>query len=283
MSSADPLPEEDKAFHFRILDVDEAPPLTPVYGWEESSLSTLREACSHLPLKHALRHVRAAEEMGNDFLLFHSDFLGNFGFTDGFRAGVVGAIHLFTQDWNESLYRSLNQVLRNRIRENLKPFFSYIKFLMSGFLLLPQIPSGTVVYRGARCDLSQKYPIGRRFRWWTITSASEDPDLLAPLLQSCSNFSVFAITCKSGIPIREYSSTGSDEILLPFGIEYVVRNISRPSDQSSLIEIEQLSDPISLEDEDSLNEGDDLWRTILRIQRNSISQGISNISSSSLY
>lgn len=265
--------DEDKAFHFRLIDVDDAPPLTPVYGWEESSLSTLRDACNRLPLKHALKHVRAAEEMSTDFLLFHPTFLSDLGFSEEFRAGVVGAIHLYTQDWDESLFRSLNHTLRNRIRENVKPYFPYIKYLMAGFFLLPGILNGTIVYRGAQCDLSSKYPVGRKFRWWGFSSAIENPDLLAPLLQSSPALTVFAITCKSGLPIKVYSSTGSDEILLPFGTEYIVRNVSKPSEHSSLIEIEQISDPFISEDDDLQAVGDDLWRKILNIRENFNGQG----------
>jgi hypothetical protein len=77
------------------------------------------------------------------------------------------SIHLYTMQFHSgpSLYHSLNQSLRAENRDQLIPWFSFLKLFLTA---LHKLPSQTkTVWRGVRdIDLSSKYKTGTKFAWW---------------------------------------------------------------------------------------------------------------------
>ena len=54
----------------------------------------------------------------------------------GLTAEQIGAIHMYTQE--TPFYGALNGALRDKDRERLKPFFAYLKLLLSALHKLPR-------------------------------------------------------------------------------------------------------------------------------------------------
>jgi hypothetical protein len=73
-------------------------------------------------------------------------------------------------------YRTLNACLRNRNRETIKPFFSYLRLLLEALRQLPA--QKRTVYRGVKLDLSAKFRKGDEPVWWSVTSTSTTMEVL---------------------------------------------------------------------------------------------------------
>ena len=74
----------------------------------------------------------------------------------------AGAVHLYTIE--SPLYKLLNEHLRKRDRSAFKPFFSYVRLLLTALRKLPR--REVTVFRGVKLNLSSKYPEGEVVTWW---------------------------------------------------------------------------------------------------------------------
>ena len=81
-------------------------------------------------------------------------------------------LDLYQQKYSE-LYPDMNDKLRKRDRKLLKPFFPYMKHLLTGRAKLPKF-KGTV-WRGVKVDLRTKYPKDKEFYWWAFSSVRRTP------------------------------------------------------------------------------------------------------------
>ncbi|CAF1452521.1 unnamed protein product [Adineta steineri] len=158
------------------------------------------------------------------------------------------SIHLYTMEWEEhdnSLYMKLNQTLRSVDRSKLIPWFKYLKFFLTAFFKLP--PSkDTLVWRGAREDLSALYPKGREFAWWAFSSCSTSIDVLESpnYLGKSGTRTIFSIQTNSGKLICAHSYfDNEDEILLPPGIYLKVVDSLNPADGLHIIHLQEIEPP----------------------------------------
>ncbi|CAF3901680.1 unnamed protein product, partial [Rotaria sp. Silwood1] len=86
--------------------------------------------------------------------------------TDGLTQEESASIQLYTMQFDDgpSLFELLNQSLRSENRQNLKPWFPYLKLFCTALCKLPS--QKTKVWRGVRdVDLSAKYEKGTIFAW----------------------------------------------------------------------------------------------------------------------
>ncbi|CAF5170163.1 unnamed protein product, partial [Rotaria magnacalcarata] len=80
-------------------------------------------------------------------------------------------------DGGPSLYILLNESLRAENREQLKPWFSFLKLFLTALYKLPS-KNGTV-WRGIKgVDLSTKYKTGTKFAWWGVSSCTTNVEVL---------------------------------------------------------------------------------------------------------
>ena len=81
----------------------------------------------------------------------------------------IAAIHLCTQE--TVLYRRVNEALRLRHREAAKPFFPFVKLLLSALHRLPLTTA--VVWRGVNRNLLPTYASmeGKLIVWWGSAAA----------------------------------------------------------------------------------------------------------------
>ena len=73
--------------------------------------------------------------------------------SDKMSVDQAASIHLYTQE--SEVYKEMNLRLRERDRVLLKPFFPYLKLLLSGLYKLPLI--NDPLYRGVKQNLSELY------------------------------------------------------------------------------------------------------------------------------
>lgn len=128
---------------------------------------------------------------------------------DGLTSDESAAIMIYSMGWqplNECLYVVLNRTLRSVNRENLQPWFLYLKLLFSAVLRLPSIY--LTVYRGSQLDLSKQYKKDEIFLWWDLSLCN----ILQP--DNINNQTVFIIECHTIKDIHNHTYFPSDNSVL---------------------------------------------------------------------
>jgi hypothetical protein len=86
---------------------------------------------------------------------------------DELTSDESASIQLYTMEWkpnDQSLFVKLNHALRANDRNQLTPYFSYLKLVLTALWKLKSLQ--TIVWRGVHADLRAQYPIGQIFVWW---------------------------------------------------------------------------------------------------------------------
>jgi hypothetical protein len=137
---------------------------------------------------------------------------------DGLTSDESASIMLYTLEWEPyetSFYVIFNAALRAASREELKPWFSYLRLITSALEKLPS--THQFVYRGVKVDLSDHYRPGSKVVWWGFSSCAVSIDTLSNerFLGKNGTRTFFTIECNSGKNIRSHSYyENEDEVLL---------------------------------------------------------------------
>ncbi|CAF4453351.1 unnamed protein product, partial [Rotaria magnacalcarata] len=131
------------------------------------------------------------------------------------------SIHLYTMQFDDgpSLYILLNESLRAENREQLKPWFSFLKLFLTALYKLPS--QNGVVWRGIKgIDLSTKYKMGTKFAWWGVSSCTTNVEVLelSQFLGKTGKRTLFSIECINGKSVAKHSyfkNTEQEIILMP--------------------------------------------------------------------
>jgi hypothetical protein len=196
----------------RITDfsTDSCQFLPPIWGYDTMPLVSLEEAVR--PLIYLLPGVQshafsAIQNCANP--------------TDGLTQNESAAIMLYTMTWeplDQCLYHTLNTTLRSVGRQLLRPWFLYLKLLLTALSRLPSVASRTF-YRGIKLDFSSKYSMRDTSVWWGFTSCTSSINVLQSeiFLGKTGSRTMFTIETNSGINIRNHSyfKTEDEVLLLP--------------------------------------------------------------------
>jgi len=130
----------------------------------------------------------------------------------------AAAIYLYTIEWpkkENSLYYILNSKLHERDRRVIKPFFPFLKLLLSG-LNNAKIHHNGVVWRGTDKNLQNTYKKGDIVYWWSFSSCTLDGQQINQFMGNVDK-TMFRISCKYGANIQDLSafSTEAEVLLLP--------------------------------------------------------------------
>lgn len=137
---------------------------------------------------------------------------------DGLSPDESASIMLYTIQWepyDQSFYVILNTALRAANREELKPWFSYLRLVITALQKLPS--TRYTIYRGIKLDLSSQYRRGDTVVWWGISSCSSSIETLKneSFLGKDGTRILFSIECDSGKNIKSHSyNAEEDEILI---------------------------------------------------------------------
>ncbi|CAF1055456.1 unnamed protein product [Adineta steineri] len=236
------IPNDNDSYNQRILDIAEESGhiLTPIQGYDKQPLVTLEQAIEPIiPFVPDIKRmafiakVKCGKSPANDLSIDES-----------------ASIILYSMDWEsqeECLYHALNKTLRTENRRKLKPWFLYLRLILTALSRLPY--STHFVFRGVKCDMRKDYVEGETIYWWGFSSCTTKMGVLQneEFLGSTGPRTLFAIECFSGKNIRQHSSFHEEaEILLPPGRQFEVVSSLDQRNGLYLIQLKETEPPFPL-------------------------------------
>jgi len=216
--------------------------LLPIEGYENKPLVSLEDAV--LPLVDLVSDIKrkawiAKSRASNP--------------ANGLTSDQSAAIILYTMEWpnaEDSVYYILNKNLRAERRNLLKPWFLYLKLVLTALNRLPST-SGRTYYRGVKQNLSNKYSTGKIIIWWGFSSCTSTMDVLnrEEFLGQTGTRTLFAIECKHAKDIRQHSMfSDENEVLLMPATQLEVVGQYKPSIDVHIIQLKETEPMYPLRD-----------------------------------
>ena len=165
--------------------------------------------------------------------------------SDGLTVDESAAIRLYTIEWEKphrSLYSMLNRALKSNNRENLRPYFKYLKLLLTALVKIPCAPPSTI-WRGVTKNVSAKFPLGTSVTWWSFSSCTTELTALDNniYLRNTGERTLFSVEAINGRVIRDHSHLMTeDEILLLPGTHMIVQSLLSPAPELYIIHLKQI-------------------------------------------
>jgi hypothetical protein len=208
----------------------------PIVGYAEEPLLPLAEACASLT--NILHDLSFYVQMAlNETPEKPSDEL---------TIDESAAIRLYTIQWEEphrSLHSMLNDTLKNDDCENLRPYFKYLKLLLTALAKLPCVPP-LIIWRGVRKNMSAEYPPGIPITWWTFSSCTTSLTVLEnnKYLGNTGNRTLFSVKTINGRSIRDHAHRATeDEVLLLPGTHMETESQFSPVPDLYIIHLKQVT------------------------------------------
>lgn len=165
--------------------------------------------------------------------------------SDGLTVDESAAIRLFTMEWDKphpSLYVMLNQALKHRDREYIRPYFKYMKLLLTAVVKLPCVPQSTV-WRGVTKNVSADFPPNAAITSWAFLSCTTASPVLEnnDFLGSTGERTLLFIETINGREIsgHSYFPTEDETLLLP-GAHMIVQSQLCPVPDLHIIHLKQI-------------------------------------------
>jgi hypothetical protein len=152
-------------------------------------------------------------------------------------------------DGGPCLYSLLNKSLRGEDRDQLKPWFLFLKLFLTALYKLPS--QNKTVWRGVKnIDLSEKYKTGTKFAWWGVSSCTTNIQVLESneFLGKTGIRTIFSIECIYGKSVVNHSyfrHTEQEVILMPGSYFEVIGQLN-PAPKLHIIQIKEILPPITL-------------------------------------
>ncbi|CAF1154048.1 unnamed protein product, partial [Didymodactylos carnosus] len=205
----------------------------PLENYEKKSLVSLEEAVK--PIQHLISNLTSYVWTAKE----------NCKKLDGYLTlDEAAAVYLYTM---QCLYHQLNAALRSEKREQITPYYSYLKLILTALWKLPS--EKCLVYRGVKSDISAQFDKGQKFTWWGLTSCTGALGVLQSdlFLGKSGNRTMFIIECMDGKIIQKYShfSDESEVLLLPCSYFEVLDNIDQGNGLYA-IHVKQIQPPVLL-------------------------------------
>ena len=228
--------------YVRVSDIKSEPLKMnmPIRGFEKMPIVSLEEAVE--PLVSILSEIQDYAFVAKQRTKPIPD--------DGLTKDESASIILYSMEWEpheECLYHALNATLRSEDRRKLKPWFSYLKLVLTALARLPSYPR--TVYRGVKMDLSKEYPRGKTIIWWGFSSCTAAIEVLKnpQFLGTTGERTLFTIECDSGKDISRHSYYKSEkEILLIAARQFTVESTLEAAPDLHMIQLKETQPPIPL-------------------------------------
>ncbi|CAF0795039.1 unnamed protein product [Adineta ricciae] len=169
---------------------------------------------------------------------------------NGLTVDESASIQIYTMEWepqDECLYVVLNRALRSEKRGELRPWFLYMKLIMTALSKLPS--THCTIYRGIKLDLTANYREGTTFIWWSFSSCTKSMSVLQndQFVGTSGKRTIFAIECNTAKDIREHSFyKNEDEMLLLPGRQFQVVGCLKPGNGLNIIQVREVEPPFPL-------------------------------------
>jgi hypothetical protein len=209
--------------------------LGPIIEYAQEPLLPLSEACA--PLVDILHDLSVYVRMALDETPAEPP--------DRLTVDESAAIRLYTIEWERpyrSLYSMLNYTLKTADREDLRPYFKYMKLFLTALAKVPCVPPLTV-WRGVTKDLSVEFPPGTPVTWWAFSSCTTELTVLESnmYLGDTGKRTLFSVEVINGRSVRAHSHfVTEDEILLLPGTQMVVQSQFTPAADLYIIHLKQV-------------------------------------------
>jgi hypothetical protein len=209
--------------------------LEPVTGYAKEPLLSLAEACE--PLAYLLHDVPFYVNMAVSETPDEPP--------DKLTVDESAAIRLYTIEWEKphrSLYSMLNYTLKTAPRQELQPYFKYLKLFVTALAKLPCVPT-TTVWRGVTKNLSAEFQNGSMVTWWAFSSCTTDLTVLENdmYLGTTGERTLFSIEAINGRTVQCHSHfVTEDEILLLPGTHMEVQSLFHPAPGLCIIHMKQI-------------------------------------------
>ncbi|CAF1073877.1 unnamed protein product [Adineta steineri] len=232
----------DPQQYTRVSDIVNEPQemLMPIRGYEKVPLVSLEEAVA--PLISILPEIQ-------DYAYVAKQRCKSVP-PDDLTQNESASIMLYSMEWephDECLYFALNAALRTEDRRKLKPWFSYLKLILTALEKLPS--TRCHVFRGVNLDLSNQYTEGKTFVWWGFSSCTISIEVLKneQFLGKTGQRTLFTIECDSGKDISRHSYYQSEkEVLLLAARQFIVVGYLQPAAGLHMIQLKETKPPITL-------------------------------------
>jgi hypothetical protein len=207
----------------------------PIVGYASEPLLPLAEACA--PLTNIIDNLSFYIQMALDETPKAP--------SDGLTIDESAAIRLYTIKWEEpqrSLHFMLNQTLKSDDRENLRPYFKYLKLFLTALIKLPCVPPMTI-WRGVTKDLSAEYTLDTQITWWGFSSCTTELTVLENnmYLGNSGKRTLFSVETINSRLIRNHAHIpADDEILLLPGTRMIVQIQLCPAPDLHIIHLKQI-------------------------------------------
>ena len=227
----------------RFSDLSDEPVdhlLAPIKGYQDKPLVPLADAI--IPVSQFFNEIE-----DNVMVALHNCKKPG----DDLSQQESASIHLYTMqfDGGPSLYEVLNESLRAENRENLKPWFLYLKLFFTALYKLPS--KNEKVWRGIKgVDLSKKYKTGTEFAWWGVSSCTSSIDVLqnSEFLGKDGKRTLFSIQCINGksVVAHSYFKGRESEVILMPGSYFEVVGQLNPAPELHIIDLKEITPPMTL-------------------------------------
>ncbi|CAF0880575.1 unnamed protein product [Adineta ricciae] len=139
-----------------------------------------------------------------------------------------------------SFFGVLNDKLRTANRQELRPWFLYLRLVIHA---LAKLPSTTcrMIYRAVNKDLGDQYPQGKLVTWWPFSSCTTTVHVLTTFLGENGAGTIFNIECDSGKSVSQHSYFDSEnEILLYPARQFQVLSSVKTGGQNRIIQLREV-------------------------------------------
>ena len=234
-------PVSKRSLYFLDIVGEDNQRLPPIHGYQDKPLASLERAVAPvISLVPDVETMVACLKKG-----INKPF-------NNLSLDETRVLTLYTMEWEpreNSFFYVLNQTLRTKKRDRLKPWFLLLKLIMTALEKLPPISS--IVYRGVKGDLSDQYSVGMIFTWWGFSSCTSDKEVLEEdqFLGTTGKRTMFVIRCKTGKDIHKLSFYENEfEVLLSPETRFRVIKCNKSSDLTT-IELEEIQSDLVVEPE----------------------------------
>lgn len=211
-----------------IETTDESDSFESICGYADEPLVSLVEACK--PLINIVPSILTYALIALNETSYQP--------ADDLTSDESASIYLYTMQWKiplESLETRLNQILSENNREELKPWFKYLKLFLTAVVKLPSIGS-RIVWCVGQSNWS------RNLTWWRISLTTTSLLNLKTDVNSNENneTSLFSIQSINGRNIQQHSQyqNGKEVLLLP-GSQFEVQCVLNSTKNSHIVHLKQ--------------------------------------------
>ena len=223
--------------------------LPPFMGLRETPYVNLRVAIEHAVANCAkLKERIAAAGLTNLDLNVKSaiyaaeDLLKSEGRPTEPDVSAIAAVHLYTQE--SPLYCCMNNALREKQRDAVKPFYLFLKLLCFALSRAPR-RENVCILRGVQLSLHREFDDERTITWWALSSCTKNlptvkkftgPDGPRTIFHVETDYA-FDVSCWTACPEEE-------EFLLPCGVELKVLSKVDMGNDLWMIHLKQIGPPL---------------------------------------